>query len=478
MSSGLINDLYQLTMAYGYWKHGLAEREAVFQLFFRRSPFGGGFTLAVGLETALEHLEGFGFDDEDTSYLRTLTGDDGKPLFEPEFLDALSGLRLACSIDGVAEASAVFPGEPVLRVRGPLMQAQLLETPLLNIINFQSLVATKAARVRLAAGENRVLEFGLRRAQGDAGGLAASRAAFIGGVDETSNTFAGREYGIPVGGTHAHSWVLAFDSEEAAMRAYAEAQPASSVLLVDTFDTAIGLERAVTVGLELRERGQVLQGVRLDSGDLLELSRLARARLDAAGLEETAIVASGDLDEESIADLKARGAPIDVWGVGTRLVTGHPDAALTGVYKLSALRDRDGEWRPRTKVSDTPEKATLPGVLHLLRFRVGERLLGDGIFDELQGSGSSFDDYRWPAPGLKGYESERIDSTSMTEPLWRDGARVGAAPTLRELRARAAAEVGSLPPGIRSLRPLFEFPVGLHEALARQRDLLLRGDSP
>src|SRR5262245_20366034 len=322
-SPALLTDLYQLTMAQGYWRSGLAEREAVFHLTFRRCPFDGQFAIACGLATAIQWLSQFQFEGEDLGYLAQQTGSNGRPLFDDGFLDFLRPQGLACDLDALPEGTLVFPHEPLVRVRGPLWQAQVIETALLNIINFQTLIATKAARICFAAQKDPVIDFGLRRAQGIDGGLAASRAAFIGGCHGTSNVLAGKIFGIPIRGTHAHSWVMAFGDELAAFRSYAAAMPNNCVFLVDTYDALHGVENAIVVGRELRSRGHDLLGIRLDSGDLAQLSNSARAILDAAGFTGTKIVASSDLDEHEIARLKRAGAKIEIWGVGTRLVTGH-----------------------------------------------------------------------------------------------------------------------------------------------------------
>ena len=271
-SLSLLTDLYQLTMACAYWKSGLAEREAAFHLFFRHNPFGGGFAVACGLAYVIDFIRSFRLSESDVEYLAGLRGDDDRPLFDGEFLAFLGRLRLTCDIDAVPEGTVVFAHEPLVRVCGPIIVCQLLETPLLNLINFQTLIATKAARVCYAAGEDPVLEFGLRRAQGVDGALAASRAAYIGGCAATSNVLAGKLFGIPVRGTHAHSWVMLFDSELEAFQAYAAAMPNNCVFLVDTYDTLEGVRRAVQVGRWLRDRGQRLLGIRLDSGDLAYLS--------------------------------------------------------------------------------------------------------------------------------------------------------------------------------------------------------------
>jgi nicotinate phosphoribosyltransferase len=381
-SLALLTDLYQLTMAYGYWKSGTAERQAVFHLFFRRHPFKGGFTVSCGQQPALDYLEAFRFDAADVEYLRRLTGNDGQPLFEAGFLDALAAMRLDVEVDAMPEGTVVFPHEPILRVRGPLWQCQLLETPLLNLVNFQTLIATKAARICMATGGDPVLEFGLRRAQGIDGALAASRAAYVGGCAATSNVLAGRLYGIPVRGTHAHSWVMSFETEQGAFDTYAQAMPNNCVFLVDTYDTLEGVKHAIETGRALRARGHEMVGIRLDSGDLAWLSVEARKLLDAAGFERAAIVASNDLDEHLIRSLKQQGATIGVWGVGTRLATAYDQPALGGVYKLAALREPGGAYRYTIKLSEQAIKISNPGLLQVLRFSEGGRSVGDALINE------------------------------------------------------------------------------------------------
>src|SRR5580765_7038177 len=391
MTSGaLLTDLYQLTMAYGYWKSGRAEREAVFHLFFRKAPFRSGFTIAAGLEPVIDFLRTFQFTHEDLEFLGTLKGSDGQPLFDHRFLEYLRPLRFKCDLDAIPEGTVVFPQEPVLRVQGPILQCQLVESALLNFINFQSLIATKAARVCLAARGEPVLEFGLRRAQGVDGALSASRAAYIGGCASTSNVLAGKLYGIPVSGTHAHSWVMAFDDEREAFRAYAEAMPNNCVFLVDTYDTLEGVRRAVEVGQWLRKHGHEMLGIRLDSGDLAWLSIEARKILDAAGFPKAFIVASNDLDEQIIQSLKEQGAAITVWGVGTKLVTAYDDPALGGVYKLGAIRDEKGKWVYKLKLSEQSAKISPPGIQQVRRFRSEKEFVGDGIFDSERGALAEF----------------------------------------------------------------------------------------
>ena len=433
---GLLTDLYQISMAAGYHRAGLADRPAVFHLSFRTAPFGGRWAVAAGLETVAELLEAWRFDAEDLDFLAGLQGADREPLLPPPFLDWLGRQRMRCDVDIVPEGTVVFPHGPLLRVRGPLAQAQLLETPLLTLMNFQTLIATKAARMRLAAGDDQVLEFGLRRAQGIDGGLSASRAAYIGGADATSNVLAGRIFGVPVRGTHAHAWVMVWGDEREAFQRYAEALPNNCVFLVDTYDTLDGVRHAVEVGQWLKARGQRLLGVRLDSGDLLRLSLEARALLDAAGFPEAAVVASNDLDEHEILRLKSLGAPIAVWGVGTRLATGHDQSALGGVYKLGALQGIDGGWQDRVKLSEQPIKVSIPGMLQVRRrLRLEDGLIdGDLIYDE-----------RDPAP-----PAGHRDDHDLLIPVLRGGVRVAEPVSIHAARARTLAGLARLPPAVRA----------------------------
>jgi nicotinate phosphoribosyltransferase len=360
----LLTDFYELTMMQGYLlqKHN---PQAVFEMFFRRAPFGGGFAVFAGLEPLLRTVQEFHFTDEDLEYLAS------QRIFRREFLEYLKTFRFSGDILAMDEGTLVFPNEPLIRVQAPLIEAQLLESLLLNIVNFQTLIATKAARIWLAAGEGEILEFGMRRAHGVNGALAATRAAYIGGVSGTSNTLAGRMYGIPVRGTMAHSWIMSFGSELEAFQKYAEVYPDGCILLIDTYDTLkSGLENAIEVGRRLRQAGHDSFGVRLDSGDLEYLSREVRSRLDAAGLQEARIAASNELDEQIIHELINKQAPIDIWGVGTNLVTGKDDPALTGVYKLMA-KEVEGRFLPTIKVSNNPDKISDPGVKQVYRFYNG-----------------------------------------------------------------------------------------------------------
>jgi nicotinate phosphoribosyltransferase len=455
-SLSLLTDLYQLTMALGYWSSGQAEREAVFHLTFRRPPFGGGYAIAAGIQPALEYLERLRFTPSDLDYLSTLRDADDAQLFPAGFLDYLAKLRFDCSVDAVPEGTVVFAHEPLLRVRGPIGVAQLVETPLLTLINFQTLIATKASRVVAAAAGQSVLEFGLRRAQGIDGGLAASRAAYIGGCDATSNVLAGKMFGIPVRGTHAHSWVMFHEDELDAFRAYAAALPGNCTFLVDTYDTIEGVRNAITVGQELRSRGKRLLGIRLDSGDLAHLSIEARRLLDEAGFTDTKIVASNDLDEVLIGSLREQGARIDTWGVGTKLVTAFDQPALGGVYKLGAVRQDDGSWRQAIKVSEQPIKISNPGQLQVCRLRRGDELVADIIYDEVAGLARPLslhdieDPARKPAllAGLGGSGGE-LTEENLLVPMMDRGALVPRDASLAAARARARAQLAQLSPRTR-----------------------------
>lgn len=471
-SLALLNDLYQLTMACAHHRLGRAEDEAVFNLFYRRNPFEGGYVVACGLAHVVDFIRDFRFDEDDLAYLASVSGSDGEPLFDGDFLAALSSLALTCEIHAVPEGTVVFPNEPLVRVRGPIMQCQLLETPLLNMINFQSLVATKAARICQAARGEPVLEFGLRRAQGFDGGLAASRAAYVGGCSHTSNVLAGKLYGIPVAGTHAHSWVMSFEDEVHAFEAWARAMPNNCVLLADTYDTIEGVGRAIDVGRQLRERGQTLGGVRLDSGDLAYLSIEARRMLDEAGFPEACIVASNDLDESIIESLQQQGARIDVWGVGTRLATAFDQPALGGVYKLTAM-SMNGELTPRLKLSEQVAKITTPGVLQVRRFAVNGEFVGDAIHDERIGIEPPLDIIDPLDPTRHKHMPDGAESTDLLEPIMRDGVIVAPEPDIQASRARAASQLASLHPGIRRFVNPHAYPVGLEPRLHELRTHLV-----
>lgn len=424
-------DLYQLTMMYGYYKSGIAHRKAVFDLFFRSAPFGGNHVIVAGLEQAIDYIQQLHFSDDDLEYLNSLG------LFDREFLDFLSEFTFTGDVMAMPEGSIAFAHEPLVRVTAPIYQAQLIETTLLNIINHQSLIATKAARIVAAAGDDPVLEFGLRRAQGPDAALYGARAAIIGGCAATSNVLAGQLFNVPVRGTHAHSWVMSFPTELEAFRAYAAAYPDSCLLLVDTYDTLrSGVPNAIIVGKELEKQGHKLLGIRLDSGDLAYLSKKARQMLDEAGLTYAKIVASNDLDEHLIRDLKIQGACIDIWGVGTHLITGRDDPALGGVYKMVA-EERDGEFVPRIKVSENREKTTNPGIKRPLR--IYDRKTGKAVADLIVLDDETIDTTKpltifdpietWKRKTITGFTVEEL-----LVPVFKDGELVYDSPSLNDIQ--------------------------------------------
>lgn len=470
--SPLLTDLYQVTMAYAYWRSGMARLDACFHMVFRSHPFGGGYAVACGLAQAVEFLERLSFEQDDLEYLATLTGADGGPLFAREFLDWLASMRFSCDVDAVPEGTVVFPNEPILRVAGPIAQAQLVETTLLNIVGFQTLVATKAARVCHAAKGAPVIEFGLRRAQGPDGGLSASRAAYVGGCVATSNVLAGKRYGIPVGGTHAHSWVMAFEREIDAFAAYADAMPNNCVLLVDTYDTLEGIRNAIEVGRRLAERGQTLVGIRIDSGDLAWFAARAREMLDAAGMRHVKIYASNELDEQTIEALKDQGAPIDVWGVGTKLATADGQPALGAVYKLSAVRKPGGQWEPRIKVSEQSVKTTVPGVLQVRRFVKDSVFDGDMVFDETRPVPERCEMVD-PGDPIRRKRMCGEEHEDLLVPVFRRGERVYDVPDATAARTRAMAQLARLDPSVKRLVAPYIYPVGIESGLHELRTALI-----
>ena len=467
-ASGLRADLYELTMMNGYLRSGLAERRVLFDLFVRSIPEQGGYLVAAGLGDAVRFMQEVRFGPEEIAYLRSLE------LFDEDFLDRLARFRFTGDLDAVPEGALVFPMEPILRVRAPLIEAQFFESALLNLINFQTLIATKAARICQEAGEDNVIEFGMRRAHGVDGALSATRAAYVGGVESTSNVEAGQRLGLPVRGTQAHSWIMAFDDELTAFRAYAEQYPQACILLVDTYDTLRrGLPNAIRVGRELKRKGRKLHGIRLDSGDLAYLSIKARAMLDEAGLQETQIVASGDLDEWIIHDLRVQGARIDVWGVGTRLVTSYNEPALSGVYKLAAM-ESEGGWVPRIKISEGA-KGTLPGAKQIWRL-IGENgwFEGDIIAEE----GEIIE----PRPAPVGhhpqieYEKKTYEGIGhcipLLEPMIASGETASSPPSLADARRRLREQLGHLHPTSRRLLNPHIYKVSISKRMLAMRQTL------
>lgn len=381
----LLTDLYEMTMMQGYFK--TKNRDVVvFDAFYRSNPCGGGYAVCAGLEQVIDYIKNLHFSAEDISYLRSLS------VFDEDFLDYLKDFRFSGDIYAIPEGTVIFPREPLIKVIAPIMEAQLIETAVLNIINHQSLIATKAARVCYAAKGDGVMEFGLRRAQGPDSGVYGARAAVIGGCKGTSNVLAGQLFDVPVLGTHAHSWIMSFPDEYTAFKSYAEMYPSACILLVDTYDTLqSGIPNAIRVFTEMRAAGIPLTyyGIRMDSGDLAYLSKKARRMLDEAGFSDAVISASNDLDEYLIQSLKLQGAMITSWGVGTNLITAKDNPAFGGVYKLAAIRQEDGTFLPKIKLSENTEKVTNPG--NKIIYRIYDNDTGKIRADYICLEGESFD---------------------------------------------------------------------------------------
>ncbi len=367
----LLTDLYQLTMMQGYFKNKDMNETVIFDAFYRTNPCGGGYAICAGLEQVIEYVKNLHFSAEDIEYLRSLN------IFEEDFLDYLKDFKFSGDMYAIPEGSVMFPREPMIKIIAPIMEAQLIETAILNIVNHQSLIATKAARVCYAARGDGIMEFGLRRAQGPDAGVYGARAAMIAGCVGTSNVLAGQMFDVPVKGTHAHSWIMSFPDEYTAFKTYANMYPSACILLVDTYDTLkSGVPNAIKVFTEMREASIPLTfyGIRLDSGDLAYLSKKARKMLDAAGFTDAVISASNDLDEYLIDSLKTQGAAITSWGVGTNLITAKDNPAFGGVYKLAAIMGEDGRFIPKIKLSENSEKVTNPGNKKI--FRIYEKETG------------------------------------------------------------------------------------------------------
>ena len=465
----MLTDLYQLTMMHGYLMNGSQNKEAVFDVFFRTLPFKGGYALAAGLEQVVEYIENLSFGSDDLAYLRSLN------LFNKEFIQELENFRFTGDIDAIPEGTPVFPYEPLLRIKGRIFETQLLETAILNLVNFETLIATKASRVVAAADGGPVMEFGLRRAQGPDAGVLGARAAFIGGCKSTSNVQAGMKHGIPVSGTQAHSWIQCFPSELEAFRAYARTFPDLCLLLVDTYNVLkSGVPNAIKVGLELEAEGHHFLGIRLDSGDLTYLSKEARRMLDEAGLKDAIIVASNDLDEETIFAIRTQGAAINSWGVGTNLITSKGNPSLGGVYKLAAEGEQ-GDFQPRLKVSENIDKITNPGIKKVVRFydRAGKAMadliaLEDEVFAEGKPL-TIFDPIQiWKRKTLTNFKTREL-----LIPVFRGGKRVYELPALQEIQGYAQKELGTLWDEVKRLTNPHRYIVDLSSNLFELKQQLL-----
>ena len=445
--SALLTDFYELTMMQGFFSQN-PDRLSVFDMFFRRQPFGGGYAVFAGLEPMLNAIENFTFSADDIGYLKSLN------CFSKEFLDYLSNFRFKGEIYAVKEGTVVFPNEPLVRVKGTLLEAQLIEPILLNFVNFQTSIATKSARICRAAGASAVMEFGLRRAQGPDGAMSAARASYIGGAGATSNVLAGKIYDIPVSGTMAHSWIMSFDTELEAFEAFAEMYPNNCILLADTYDTLkSGVMNAVKVFKKLKAKGCKGYGIRLDSGDLSFLSREAKRVFAENGLQEAKIVASNDLDEWVIEQMAFEGARVDAYGVGTRLVTADKDPSLTGVYKLTAKEADDGSFSPAIKLTNNPEKMSNPGIKNILRFydkngmMLADMVLFEDETDEILKTVAEKKPLRLNHPSIE-YSfitlDEYTDAKLLLENVMENGKKIIPQSELREIRGRAKTEMNSL----------------------------------
>lgn len=441
----LLTDLYEMTMMQGYFNNN-NNRTVVFDAFYRTNPSDGGYAICAGVEQVIEYIENLHFDDDDINYLRSLH------IFDEDFLAYLADFHFSGDIYAVPEGSVIFPREPLIKVIAPIMEAQLIETAILNIMNHQCLIATKAARVCYAAAGDGVMEFGLRRAQGPDSGTYGARAAIIGGCKGTSNVLAGQMFDVPVLGTHAHSWIMSFPDEYTAFKEYARLYPNACTLLVDTYDTlSSGIPNAIRVFTEMRQAGTPLTnyGIRMDSGDLAYLSKKVRRMLDDAGFEDAVISASNDLDEYLIQSLKSQGATITSWGVGTNLITSKDCPAFGGVYKLAAISDDDGNFIPKIKLSENTEKVTNPGNKTFYRIYDKENgkikadliCLADETFDVSEEMTLFDPNEPWKKTTLSG------DSYTMTEmlvPVIQDGKRIYNTPSVMEIQRICNAQKDTL----------------------------------
>lgn len=459
--SATYTDQYQLAMAQVYFENGQKDHTAVFDYYFRKLPFDGGYAIFSGLEDILEIIENFRFNDGDLEYLK-------KQGFPSGFLDYLKDFKFRGSIYSTMEGNLLFPNSPILQVEANIIEAQIIETILLNMLNFQTLIATKASRMRLVSGNRTLLDFGLRRAHGP-GGYYASRAAVVGGFNGTSNVAAGKDFDIPVAGTMAHSFIQSYDDEITAFRAFAKGRPTDCVFLVDTYNTLLsGLPNTIKVGKEMEEKGHKLAGIRLDSGDLAYLAKESRKMLDNAGLNYVKIAASNQLDEYVIKSLLEQQAPIDVFGVGTNLVTGNPDAALDGVYKLSF-----SNGKPRLKISESLAKVTIPHKKQVFRLKnsEGELIGADAITirDETE-----VDRIYDPQEPLKSLAIENFTLEALLHPVMENGKRTGTKRSLEEISKYAAKCLGSLPVEYKRFQNPHIYKVGISGKLKAEREKLLQ----
>jgi nicotinate phosphoribosyltransferase len=467
-SLSLVADLYQFTAAYAFWKAKLHDTQTCFHLFHRNTPFSGGYTICAGLEYVQDWISEFRFDSSDIDYLASRKGNDGKPLFPDEdFIKYLESFRFTCDVDAVPEGTVVFPHEPMLRSIGPIVQCLLIESFALCTINSQSLFATIASRIVNAANGDPVLDGGLRRAQGIDGALSATRACYIGGVSGTSNALAGKIFGINVGGTMQHAFIMFFEDELEAFETYSRALPNNCVFLVDTYGSISGIENAIRISKQLKEKGYEPMGIRLDSGDLAYLSKEGRKMLDAAGLTNMKVGGSNDLDEHLISSLKAQGCTIASWIVGTKMLTSYNQPALGGVYKMGG-KYKDEHWIPKIKLSDQSIKTSNPGILNTKRYvDKNDQFIGDMIYDELNYQCGNIMVH--PDVATKQTVFKDNTSSNLLLPAIRNGKIVGSQPSLKEIQMRAKKQLSQLPPGVTRFDNPQEYPVGLDLELHHQK---------
>ncbi len=472
LQQALLTDLYQLTMMGGYIQAGKQNQRANFDYFFRFVPDGGGYCILAGLADVIEYIRQLRFQKDDIRYLRKLG------IFCDEFLTYLEQFKFSGDIWAIPEGTVVFPQEPLLRVTAPLPEAQFIESALLNLMNFQTLIATKGAGIRLAAQGDPVIDFGLRRAQGPDGALMASRAAYVGGVDATSNILAGRHFDIPLRGTHGHSWIESFPDELTAFRTYADIYPDNCLLLVDTYDTLkSGVPNAIRTASELRSRGHELMGIRLDSGDLAYLSKKARAMLDEAGFPKAKIMASGDLDEEIIASLKRQKAKIDMWGIGTRLITSFSSPALGGVYKLTALDEGQVQMTPKIKRSDNTEKINNPGLKKVVRiYDPAGEMRGDVIFleEETIPRGRAFTAYHPMLAHISKKYPKNFEAQELLVPIFQNGRLVYNSPSVHDIRKATLRNLKKLDDAYKRFANPHTYHISLSKPLFNIKQRLLR----
>ena len=459
-------------MCYGYWKKNIHLNESNFSVFFRKNPFNSGYAVCCGLEFIIDYLNNLKFTDSDIDYLQSLKSDDGKNLFDKEFLKFLKSFKFSCDVEAVEEGRVIFSNEPIINIRGPIYQCQLVESAIINMFNFNTLIATKASRMNLSSKDDPILEFGLRRAQGIDGSLSASRASYIGGTSKTSNVLAGKLFDIPVSGTHSHSWVLAFDSELESFKKYAEVMPNNCILLIDTFNTMDGLDNAIIVAKELEKKNKRLLGVRIDSGDLAYLSKKARTKLDKNGLEYVKIVASNDLDEFLIKSLKNQKSKISVWGIGTKLVTAYDNPSLGAVYKLTALKNSEGNWDKKIKLSEQKIKINNPGINQILRFKKKELFGGDMIYDSIAETvGNKMIDPN-DSTRYKNF-NKKYSHEKLLIKIFETGKLIYKCPPLKMIKQRLEDDLKMLDNSHKRLENPHSYPVGIEENLYKEKKKMI-----